>query len=223
MKNFKQLLKRIKLTLKNKVDTYQISPHDYRSIQNRGKNTEFVSPRIKILSTVTYLIRQLQKHNKENIKILDIGARDGWTVDLFNQIGYPNTIGVELIDELVSHAKSKGRNVIKGDIHKLPFNNNIFDIVFCRHTLEHTHNPYKAIEEIIRVSKSNGGIIFISIPLEKKARGKHTTAIPNIRLLKKLTLSTENSSISIIQAKRSSTTKTIIPDGDEAFILLTKN
>lgn len=223
MNNLKRQLKRISLFLKNKVDTYPISSHDYKSIQHRGDTVEFISPRAKILSTITYLIRQLATHNKESIKILDVGARDGWTVDLFNQIGYPNVIGVELIDELVTHAKSKGRNVISGDIHKLPFNNNSFDIVFCRHTLEHTIDPYKAMAEIIRVSRTKGGIIFISLPLERKARGKHTTAIPNLRILKRIALSKGNDSISIIQAKRSSKTKTIIPDGDEAFILLSKH
>jgi len=151
---------------------------------------------------------------------------------MLEQLGFPLATGVELVGALVDHARSHGRKVIKGDIQNLELPNGHFDVVFCRHTLEHTMNPAKALSEslehtmnpakalseLIRVC-APGGLILVTLPIERSARGKHTTAIPNLRLLKRLA---RGQPVSVLFCMRSVSTGVIRPDGDEALLLLRK-
>lgn len=45
------------------------------------------------------------------------------------------------------------RPFIVADIEKLPFTDKSFDFVYCSHVLEHSENPVKACQEIMRVGK----------------------------------------------------------------------
>ncbi|MEX2591485.1 MAG: class I SAM-dependent methyltransferase [Anditalea sp.] len=49
---------------------------------------------------------------------------------------------------------------VKMDIHKIPFEDNCFDVVFCNHVMEHVDDDILACREINRVLKKKGwGII----------------------------------------------------------------
>jgi len=49
---------------------------------------------------------------------------------------------------------------VKMDIHKIPFEDNAFDVVFCNHVMEHVEDDILACKEINRVLKNDGwGII----------------------------------------------------------------
>lgn len=50
--------------------------------------------------------------------------------------------------------KHKIPNFIRLDAENLPFRNNIFNIVYSYHCLEHLNNPKKALKEYKRVSKN---------------------------------------------------------------------
>ena len=52
---------------------------------------------------------------------------------------------------------------VKADICDLPFNDNVFDVVFCNHVLEHIEDDKKAISELYRVLKP-GGLGIFQIP-----------------------------------------------------------
>jgi uncharacterized protein YbaR (Trm112 family)/SAM-dependent methyltransferase len=54
------------------------------------------------------------------------------------------------------------RPIVCGDIHEIPFVDNAFSFIHCSHILEHLDNPARAIEEMIRVSKSG----YIETPSE---------------------------------------------------------
>ena len=49
---------------------------------------------------------------------------------------------------------------IKADITKLPFENDLFDVVFSNHVLEHIPDDTKAMQELYRVMKPGGFGIF---------------------------------------------------------------
>lgn len=54
---------------------------------------------------------------------------------------------------------------VKADICNLPFKNNMYDVIFCNHVLEHIENDKKAMSELYRVLKPGGMGIF-QIPQE---------------------------------------------------------
>lgn len=59
---------------------------------------------------------------------------------------------------------------VKADIQNLPFESNLFDVIFCNHVLEHVTDDKKALSELYRVMKPGGWGIFqvpIRYQLEK--------------------------------------------------------
>lgn len=49
---------------------------------------------------------------------------------------------------------------VKADILELPFESDLFDVVFCNHVLEHIQDDHKAMSELYRVMKPGGWGIF---------------------------------------------------------------
>jgi SAM-dependent methyltransferase len=49
---------------------------------------------------------------------------------------------------------------VKADILDLPFESDLFDVVFCNHVLEHIEDDHKAMSELYRVMKPGGWGIF---------------------------------------------------------------
>ena len=85
-------------------------------------------------------------------KILCLGARSGAEVVAFRNLGFPDTIGVDI---------NPGRNneyVIKGDFNKMEFEDNSFNTVYTN-CIDHVWDLRKFSEEIKRVLFSNGRLI----------------------------------------------------------------
>ena len=55
---------------------------------------------------------------------------------------------------------------VKADVCKLPFENNIYDLVFCNHVLEHVQEDQKAMSELYRVLKK-GGTLIAQVPIKE--------------------------------------------------------
>ena len=79
-----------------------------------------------------------------------MGARTGQEVKAFQNLNI-DSIGIDIVPNEPL--------VIFGDIHEIPFNNNMFDIVFTN-IVDHSLYPEKLVEESERVCKSGGIIIF---------------------------------------------------------------
>lgn len=52
---------------------------------------------------------------------------------------------------------------VKMDIHKIPFDENTFDVIFCNHVLEHVDDDILAMKEMLRVLKP-GGWAILQVP-----------------------------------------------------------
>ena len=101
-------------------------------------------------------INNLPKDKKYNLLDIGAGVRD---IKKF----MPNNIKYYSLDYRnnaivhdITFDLNKGRFLVKF---------NLFDIVLCLETLEHTQNPHKVMEEILRISKDNV-LIFLSMPNE---------------------------------------------------------
>ena len=236
-RNIKENLRQIKSWMIKDYNSIDTKYDDYLAVQHRCEPLEFVGERYKIISSFVFIIEKLYEENilKEDKiadsasfekvvgyknSFLDVGTRDGYVVEFMNSLGFYNAKGVEVFKDYIKYAQSKGRNVEFGDIHDLPYKDSTFDIVYCRHTLEHTLNPQKAMEELYRIVQSKG-VLYVSVPLEMQARGKHTVAIPNLKVFKNIVKSLKPDP-TILHMGLSSKVG-IIPDGKEVFALIVKN
>jgi ubiquinone/menaquinone biosynthesis C-methylase UbiE len=98
--------------------------------------------------------------------VLDVGSADG----MFSKVILEKTkakklIGIDVLKSSVDwankHWKSKKMEFRVGDAHKLKFDSNTFDAVFCMEVLEHVHKPIKALKEFKRVLKKGGYGVFL--------------------------------------------------------------
>jgi len=106
-------------------------------------------------------------------QILVIGMGEGQELEALNRIGslecdiYGGTLIKSDIDLCNIYFNNKFKNISFQDIHKMKYENNFFDLVISKHTIEHCPAPYIAFCEINRVLK-NDGILFLEIPIEQQ-------------------------------------------------------
>ncbi len=97
-------------------------------------------------------LRELAKIPDLKIVGIDMNEKDlldaGQSLkDVKEIFGYPNN----------------NSSVMKADINKLPFADEIFDCVICSEVLEHIPQHHEALQELLRVLKPQGDLI-ISVP-----------------------------------------------------------
>ncbi len=116
--------------------------------------------RVRTSIIVDHLKRIILKNDIP--RILNIGAATGASTNMLEQFG--NVISTEY-DELssITTSKEQGITVINCSILKLPFENDVFDLVCAFDVIEHVADDREAIVEMKRVCKS-GGIICITVP-----------------------------------------------------------
>lgn len=123
-------------------------------------------------------IDKFDKYLSEHKKLLDIGSGIGNMVEYYSKLGH-DTIGVTYQEEEVKTAKNLNRNVVLGDAHELPFEDNSFDGILMIDCLEHCVAPLIALREIKRVLK-NGGKGIIYIPSEDWISCDYHIIVPNL-------------------------------------------
>ena len=98
--------------------------------------------------------------------ILDVGAGEGFTLEKLrqNKIG-KKLEGIEYMDEAIELGKKTNpkAKIKKGDIYKLPYKANSFEVLICTEVLEHLEDPKAALAELKRVTSK---YVIISVPNE---------------------------------------------------------
>ncbi|MCF8480905.1 MAG: class I SAM-dependent methyltransferase [Rhodospirillum sp.] len=94
-------------------------------------------------------------------RVLDVGCGDGTVLGYFADMGM-EPIGVTLGSD-VEVCRSKGLTVVESDITFLDFEEDSFDLVWCRHAIEHTIAPFVVLMECARVLRS-GGLFYMEVP-----------------------------------------------------------
>ncbi len=87
-------------------------------------------------------------------KVLDVGAGDGC---ITHALGAK---GIEYEPDGVKIAQEHGADVIQGDAHDLPFEDNSFEAVVMIDSIEHLEDPIKALKEARRVAP----VLYIHTP-----------------------------------------------------------
>lgn len=95
---------------------------------------------------------------EKHIKFLDLGCDDGsWTIKMANTIGTVNVFGTEIVEDAATKAKLNGVKVSIGDLNKkIPYENDMFDVVHANQVIEHLTDTDNFISEIYRVLKKGG-------------------------------------------------------------------
>lgn len=104
-----------------------------------------------------YIIKDLEKHNN----ILECGIGSGYLPDLIKKHNIDiQYTGIDCTEAFVEHVSKKHTYpIVLGDMEEMPFEDNSFDVVYTRHTLEHLSYYEKAINEMARVAKQRVVII----------------------------------------------------------------
>lgn len=97
---------------------------------------------------------------EETNHVLEVGSGLGILAEEVAKIvSRGKVFGIEYSREqlLIAERKSLANLLfIPGDAHELPFEDNCFDVVYCRYVLEHVKNPLQVLKEMYRVLKPNG-------------------------------------------------------------------
>jgi len=113
---------------------------------------------------------------KPGVRVLDAGCGNGRHLcEAFKHPGV-QVVGLDMKGEDVTKARNMmrllekegeggegGWGIFTGDITKLPFSDQAFDVVICSEVLEHIPDEAEAIREITRVLKP-GEILAVSVP-----------------------------------------------------------
>lgn len=129
---------------------------------------------------------------KRDIRVVDVGARDGYGVFCLRAHQYRDVLGVELIQGYVDLAQELGRNVVFDDWMdtKLPANSR--DVVFSRHCIEHCRDGLRFFASCRHVL-CEGGKVFLTCPVEgrqkfekRKQKGNHMLCFSGLGDLQEL-------------------------------------
>lgn len=96
-------------------------------------------------------IKWVMDKDVEITSVLDAGCGEGFCETYFNQLGVEYT-GVAFGND-VTNAQGEGHNVHEMDFSFLEYPDGSFDLIFSRHSLEHSPFPLLTLMEWNRVSK----------------------------------------------------------------------
>ena len=127
-------------------------------------NTRNFIGKLFVSNFLNSVVKTIRPLNIESV--LDVGCGEGFTLARLQseKIGKAYE-GIEYDDSAIQLAKKLYPRLMitKGDIYRLPYKNNSFDLVIATEVLEHLENPKKAYKELVRVSKK---YILLSVPNE---------------------------------------------------------
>jgi len=104
-------------------------------------------------------------------KVLDVGCGQGLALQLFQEAGLSAT-GIGIGSD-VRVCQARGLDVREMDFSALEFEDRQFDLVWCRHALEHSIFPAFMLSELHRILKP-GGLLYAEVPAPDTA-SEHET------------------------------------------------
>jgi ubiquinone/menaquinone biosynthesis C-methylase UbiE len=123
---------------------------DYRvKLQAQLSNSLLPPQKVYYSNLYGYIESEIKKLDD----ILEIGAGAGISKNFLNKTNIVRT----------DYLNWDTQTDVLGNINaeNLPYKDNQFDVVFGIDMIHHVNNPYKVLEECIRVSKKNGKIILV--------------------------------------------------------------
>lgn len=138
------------------MNTYQT---DYSKINPSLFNEQ--SRLIKAKKILT-IIKDFSKNSLDKCKCLEVGCSTGVNTNYLAEF-VAEFYGIDIDAQAVKYGslqRMKNVGFIVGDAMRLPYRDNIFDIIVCNHVYEHVPDSTKLMQEIFRVLKPGGFCYF---------------------------------------------------------------
>jgi len=142
---------------------YNLKSNTSHYRKNNYKSDEYLSGTIDFIAGII----NLRLLGKEPLSILDVGCGAGGCIEAINGklIGKIIYTGVDSSSQQIEHARNDLKNeqnykFMLGDVEKLEFEENLYDMVFEIRMFQFLENPFAALNEMIRVSN---GLIFCTV------------------------------------------------------------
>ncbi len=103
--------------------------------------------------------------NRNDITVLDLGSGTGFFTNILTG-SYNKVIGLDISKKMLHFAKdNRNENIywVEGDAHKIPLKDESIDFVYSNLVMQWFNPVNIAIEEIIRVLKPGGVLIFTTL------------------------------------------------------------
>ena len=94
--------------------------------------------------------------------ILEVGIGTGAVAEKVAENIGP-LIGIDISKEMISNINHPNITAMVGDVHKLEFDNNTFDLIYMRNVVHYIDNPNLALSEIYRCLKPEGYFLFSQV------------------------------------------------------------
>ncbi len=104
------------------------------------------------INSARKVINEFASHLPANTTVLDVGCGEGFAQPMFEFLNM-KYCGICLGDDF-EEAKRLGRNVYEMDFSFTTFPDNNFDLIFSRHSLEHSPIPLLTLMEWHRIAKN---------------------------------------------------------------------
>ena len=102
------------------------------------------------------IIRKMLTNIPKDLSTIDIGCGAGETLELLREIGFKNTIGIDLSPHAIKKANNRGlvenKDVFMLDGANTPYKDHQFKFVFSEGLWEHFKNPQPFINEACRLA-----------------------------------------------------------------------
>jgi len=107
------------------------------------------------------------KYVPTEARILDAGAGTGLVGKVLTEMGYDNLIAMDMSQGMLEEARKKNVyrqlcRMVMGE--KLDFDTDSFDAVICVGTLTLGHAPASSLNELVRITKPTGHIVYTLRP-----------------------------------------------------------
>lgn len=122
-------------------------------------------------------IQLIKQGKEEKINALDLcaGTLD-LSIEFLKQYENGSVTSLDFSQAMLDHGKKKltkaelaRSKIICGDALKLPFENEMFDVVFCAYGFRNLTDPKKGLQEINRVLKPGGQVLLLEFFRPQKA------------------------------------------------------
>ena len=94
--------------------------------------------------------------------ILEIGIGTGAVAEKVVSNCGP-LIGIDISKEMITQINHPNITALVGDVHKLEFDTNTFDLIYMRNVIHYIDNPLLAFSEIYRCLKPGGHFLFSQV------------------------------------------------------------